>query len=49
MARLAEYDEKREMSGTVTCLSLGEVPEGPRPKPIPRSRLRRLNSPNPQS
>ncbi|CAF9939561.1 MAG: pre-mRNA-splicing factor rse1 [Alectoria fallacina] len=25
---LAEYDEKREMSGTVTCLSLGEVPEG---------------------
>ena len=22
------YDEKREMSGTVTCLSLGEVPEG---------------------
>lgn len=25
---LAEYDEKRAMSGTVTCLSLGEVPEG---------------------
>ena len=25
---LAEYDEKREMSGTVTCLSLGKVPEG---------------------
>lgn len=25
---LAEYDEKREMSGGVTCLSLGEVPEG---------------------
>ena len=25
---LAEYDEKKEMSGTVTCLSLGEVPEG---------------------
>lgn len=25
---LAEYDEKREMSGTVTCLSLGEVPGG---------------------
>ncbi|KAF8863834.1 hypothetical protein BDZ45DRAFT_685718 [Acephala macrosclerotiorum] len=25
---LAEYDEKREMSGTVRCLSLGEVPEG---------------------
>ena len=25
---LAEYDEKREMSGTVTCLSLGSVPEG---------------------
>lgn len=25
---LAEYDEKREMSGTVTCLSLGVVPEG---------------------
>ncbi|KAF1811794.1 hypothetical protein P152DRAFT_398698 [Eremomyces bilateralis CBS 781.70] len=25
---LAEYDEKREMSGTVTCLSLGEIPEG---------------------
>jgi splicing factor 3B subunit 3 len=25
---LAEYEEKREMSGTVTCLSLGEVPEG---------------------
>ncbi|RAL58496.1 hypothetical protein DID88_005200 [Monilinia fructigena] len=24
----AEYDEKKEMSGTVTCLSLGEVPEG---------------------
>jgi splicing factor 3B subunit 3 len=25
---LAEYDERRQMSGTVTCLSLGEVPEG---------------------
>ncbi|KAK3946289.1 Pre-mRNA-splicing factor rse-1 [Diplogelasinospora grovesii] len=25
---LAEYDEKKEMSGTVTCLSLGQVPEG---------------------
>lgn len=25
---LAEYDEKRQMSGTVTALSLGEVPEG---------------------
>lgn len=25
---LAEYDERREMSGTVTSLSLGEVPEG---------------------
>lgn len=25
---LAEYDEKREMSGTVTCLSMGKVPEG---------------------
>jgi len=25
---LSEYDEKREMSGTVTCLSMGEVPEG---------------------
>lgn len=25
---LAEYDDKKEMSGTVTCLSLGEVPEG---------------------
>ncbi|KAG8528796.1 pre-mRNA-splicing factor rse1 [Bacidia gigantensis] len=25
---LAEYDEKFQMSGTVTCLSLGEVPEG---------------------
>ena len=25
---LAEYDEKREMSGTVTCLSLSEVPNG---------------------
>lgn len=25
---LAEYDEKREMTGTVTCLSLGPVPEG---------------------
>lgn len=25
---LAEYEEKREMSGTVTCLSLGDVPEG---------------------
>ena len=28
MAPLAEYDERREMTGTVTCLSLGEVPEG---------------------
>ncbi|CUS08309.1 unnamed protein product [Tuber aestivum] len=26
--QLAEYEEKKEMSGTVTCLSLGEVPEG---------------------
>lgn len=25
---LAEYDEKKEMFGTVTCLSLGEVPDG---------------------
>lgn len=25
---LAEYDEKRQMSGTVTCLSLGDVPPG---------------------
>jgi splicing factor 3B subunit 3 len=25
---LQEYEEKREMFGTVTCLSLGEVPEG---------------------
>ena len=25
---LAEYDERVPMSGTVTCLSLGEVPEG---------------------
>lgn len=25
---LAEFDERREMTGTVTCLSLGEVPEG---------------------
>lgn len=25
---LAEYDDKKEMFGTVTCLSLGEVPEG---------------------
>lgn len=25
---LAEYDEKKEMSGTVTCLGLGRVPEG---------------------
>jgi splicing factor 3B subunit 3 len=25
---LAEYQEKKEMSGTVTCLSLGDVPEG---------------------
>lgn len=25
---LAEYDERREMSGTITCLSLGDVPEG---------------------
>lgn len=25
---LAEYDEKKQMSGTVTCLSFGEVPEG---------------------
>ena len=25
---LAEYDEKREMTGTVTCLSLGDVPAG---------------------
>jgi len=27
---LAEYDEKVEMNGTVTCLSLGAVPEGRR-------------------
>jgi splicing factor 3B subunit 3 len=27
---LAEYDEKKEMFGTVTCLSLGEVPQGRR-------------------
>lgn len=26
--QLAEFEEKKEMSGTVTCLSLGEVPEG---------------------
>ncbi|KAI5818999.1 CPSF A subunit region-domain-containing protein [Pyronema omphalodes] len=26
--QLAEYEEKKEMTGTVTCLSLGEVPEG---------------------
>jgi splicing factor 3B subunit 3 len=26
--QLAEYQEKKEMTGTVTCLSLGEVPEG---------------------
>lgn len=25
---LAEYEEKKEMNGTVTCLSLGQVPEG---------------------
>jgi splicing factor 3B subunit 3 len=25
---LAEYDERKPMDGTVTCLSLGEVPEG---------------------
>ena len=25
---LGEYDERKEMFGTVTCLSLGEVPEG---------------------
>ncbi|KAK7417916.1 pre-mRNA-splicing factor rse1 [Neonectria magnoliae] len=25
---LAEYDEKKEMFGTVTCLSLGDIPEG---------------------
>ena len=25
---LAEYDEKKEMSGTVTCLSLGQIPKG---------------------
>jgi splicing factor 3B subunit 3 len=25
---LNEYEERREMTGTVTCLSLGEVPEG---------------------
>jgi splicing factor 3B subunit 3 len=25
---LAEYDERREMTGGVTCLSLGQVPEG---------------------
>ncbi|KAL5604474.1 hypothetical protein BROUX41_002443 [Berkeleyomyces rouxiae] len=27
---LAEYDEKKEMPGTITCLSLGDVPEGRR-------------------
>lgn len=27
---LAEFEEKKEMSGTVTCLSLGDVPEGRR-------------------
>ncbi|KAL1899726.1 pre-mRNA-splicing factor rse1 [Ceratocystis pirilliformis] len=27
---LAEYDDKKEMPGTVTCLSLGDVPEGRR-------------------
>ncbi|KAI5788942.1 CPSF A subunit region-domain-containing protein [Peziza echinospora] len=26
--QLAEFEEKKEMTGTVTCLSLGEVPEG---------------------
>ncbi|TGZ84698.1 hypothetical protein EX30DRAFT_337186 [Ascodesmis nigricans] len=26
--QLAEYEEKKEMTGTVTCLSLGDVPEG---------------------
>lgn len=26
--QLAEYEEKKEMTGTVTCLSLGEVPKG---------------------
>jgi splicing factor 3B subunit 3 len=26
--QLAEYDERKEMTGTVTCLSLGQVPEG---------------------
>ncbi|KAI1118656.1 CPSF A subunit region-domain-containing protein [Nemania sp. NC0429] len=25
---LAEYDEKKEMPGTITCLGLGQVPEG---------------------
>ncbi|KAI4210835.1 MAG: hypothetical protein LQ351_006330 [Letrouitia transgressa] len=25
---LSEFEEKREMAGTVTCLSLGDVPEG---------------------
>ncbi|CEJ88710.1 Putative Pre-mrna-splicing factor rse1 [[Torrubiella] hemipterigena] len=25
---LAEYEDKKEMQGTVTCLSLGQVPEG---------------------
>ena len=28
LTNMIRYDEKREMSGTVTCLSLGEVPEG---------------------
>jgi splicing factor 3B subunit 3 len=28
LTNMLRYDEKREMSGTVTCLSLGEVPEG---------------------
>jgi splicing factor 3B subunit 3 len=27
---LAEYDERKEMVGTVTCLSLGQVPKGRR-------------------
>lgn len=31
---LAEYDEKKEMTGTVTALSLGRVPEGLRRSPF---------------
>ncbi|KAL1861595.1 hypothetical protein VTK73DRAFT_7003 [Phialemonium thermophilum] len=31
---LAEYDEKKEMFSTVTCLALGEVPEGRLRSPV---------------